>query len=73
MDNKITGELSDSQTPNIIPVDLNSILQENAQILSTWFYQMGNQIKAEKYAVIAQQFLNNIQEVHVSTNTRFYL
>lgn len=48
-----------------MPVDLNSILQKNAEILSTWFNKMGNKMKADKYCVIAQQFLKNIHEVKV--------
>lgn len=57
------GNLADIHTPDIIPVDLNSILQLNALTLSRWFEQMGNKNKAEKYRAIAQEFLYNIQEV----------
>lgn len=58
-----TGELPDVQTPNIVPVDLNSILCINALTLSKWFTQMGSHVKAEKYHKIHVQFLNNIENV----------
>lgn len=57
------GNLSDIQTSNIVPVDLNSFLHVNALTLSAWFSQMGNEAKANKYKNIANQFLQNIQEV----------
>lgn len=60
---KYTGKLSDTQTSNIVPVDLNSIIQMNAKIMCSWFEQIGNQSKADKYCKIAQQFLNNIRDV----------
>lgn len=59
----ITGNLSDTQTPNIIPVDLNSLLHLNALTLSTWFNQMGNKNKANEYKNIADELLKSIQEV----------
>ncbi|XP_022159968.1 trehalase-like [Myzus persicae] len=57
------GNLSDIQTANIVPVDLNSLLHVNALTLSTWFDQIGDKINAEKYKTIANEFLENIQEV----------
>ncbi|XP_025414013.1 trehalase-like isoform X2 [Sipha flava] len=57
------GQLPDIQTGSIIPVDLNSILQVNALMIGTWFDQMGNKSKADKYYRIADDFLNAIQEV----------
>ncbi|XP_050056696.1 trehalase-like isoform X2 [Aphis gossypii] len=56
-------QLSAVHTPSIVPVELNSILNQNARILSTWFGQIGNKYKATKYCVIAQEFLKGIQEV----------
>lgn len=57
------GQLSDIHTEDIIPVDLNSIIHVNALTLSTWFNQMGNKEKADKYDKIANDLLNAIQEV----------
>jgi len=57
--------LSDIQTQNIVAVDLNSILQINAMTLSTWFEQMGNKNKAEKYYSYAKDLLESIQEVRI--------
>lgn len=59
-------------TPSIVPVELNSILNQNARILSTWFGQIGNKYKATKYCVIAQEFLKGIQEVSKSSNDRIF-
>lgn len=59
-------------TPSIVPVELNSILNQNARILSTWFGQIGNKYKATKYCVIAQEFLKGIQEVSKSSNDNTY-
>lgn len=58
-----TGNSSDIQTSNIIPVDLNSFLHMNARTLSMWFRQMGNAEKSDKYEAIATQFLKNINDV----------
>ncbi|XP_060861354.1 trehalase-like isoform X2 [Metopolophium dirhodum] len=58
-----SGNLSDIQTANIVPVDLNSMLHVNALTLSTWFDQMGDEINSAKYRTIANEFLENIQEV----------
>lgn len=52
-----------------MPVDLNSILHVNALTLSTWFAQMGNKTKAEKYSKIAQEIQTNIQEVNIKNYT----
>lgn len=52
-----------------MPVDLNSILHVNALILSTWFAQMGNKTKAEKYSKIAEEIQTNIQEVNIKNYT----
>lgn len=60
---KCTGGLSDIQTPNIVPVDLNSIIQMNARIMCSWFEQIGDLDKAGKYCKIAKQYLINIREV----------
>ncbi|XP_050432885.1 trehalase-like isoform X2 [Adelges cooleyi] len=57
------GDLFDIHTPEIIPVDLNSILHVNALTLSTWFSQIGDIKRGEKYATIAGEFLKGIQEV----------
>lgn len=66
-----TGNLSDIHTQDIVPVDLNSILHVNALTLSTWFAQMGNKTKAEKYSKIALEIQTNIQEVNIKNNTLF--
>lgn len=57
--------MADVQTPNIVPVDLNSILHLNALTLSKWFEQMGNKTEADKYASIAKNLLYSIQEVRI--------
>jgi len=42
------------------------MLHVNALTLSTWFDQMGDEINSAKYRTIANEFLENIQEVRVS-------
>ncbi|XP_060862084.1 trehalase-like [Metopolophium dirhodum] len=56
-------QLSNVHVPSIVPVELNSILNQNARILSTWFGKIGNKYKSNKYCTVAQEFLNGIQEV----------
>lgn len=53
------------QTVNIVPVDLNNMLHVNALPLSTWFDQVEDEIIAAKYRTIANEFLENIQEVRI--------
>lgn len=62
------GPLSDIQTPSIVPVDLNSILQANALALSVWFRQTGMLDKANKYSAISTDLLTSIQDVMVENN-----
>ncbi|XP_025414011.1 trehalase-like isoform X2 [Sipha flava] len=57
------GTLSDVHTPNIVPVDLNSILHSNALILSSWFRLLNDYDKANKYNLIAENLVIGIQEV----------
>ncbi|XP_015377150.1 PREDICTED: trehalase-like [Diuraphis noxia] len=57
------GKLADIKTKFIVPVDLNSILQKNAALLSTWYSKMGDTAKAEKYHAISEKLLYSIQEV----------
>ncbi|XP_022159986.1 trehalase-like isoform X2 [Myzus persicae] len=57
------GVLTDIKTTHIIPVDLNSLLQKNALLLSSWYSKLGDTAKAEKYRVIAENLLYSIQEV----------
>lgn len=57
--------MSDVQTHNIIPVELNCILHVNALTLSTWFTQLGNKEKADKYYAIANEFETSIHEVRL--------
>lgn len=56
--------MTDIHTQQIIPVDLNSILQKNAALLGTWFGRMGNEWKAYHYNRIAEEYLTNIHEVN---------
>jgi len=65
---KHTDQLSNVHVPSIVPVELNSRLNQNARILSTWFGKIGNKYKSTKYCTIAEEFLNGIQEVSIVSN-----
>lgn len=57
------GNLTNTHTRAIVPVDLNSILHWNARLLAEWHVQLGNDDKAKYYATIADTWLDAIEEV----------
>lgn len=57
------GNLSDISTPQIVPVDLNSFLHSNAEILSEWFNKLGDPVKAKLYKTRAEALLDAISMV----------
>nr|QOU33638.1 trehalase [Diaphorina citri] len=57
------GGLKYIRTTSIIPVDLNAILQMNANYLSEWWLKFGNKDLSAKYKKIAYQLLEAIHEV----------
>uniref|UniRef100_A0A0C9RBN1 Trehalase n=1 Tax=Fopius arisanus TaxID=64838 RepID=A0A0C9RBN1_9HYME len=58
-----TGNLSDTSTRNIIPVDLNSLLERNARLLGQFNKLLGNGVKAKKWQDIARTYQRGIDEV----------
>uniref|UniRef100_A0A8D8Y4L3 Trehalase n=1 Tax=Cacopsylla melanoneura TaxID=428564 RepID=A0A8D8Y4L3_9HEMI len=57
------GNLHDIKTTQIVPVDLNAMLQKNAVYLSEWHLKLGNKDLSIKYKNIAREFNEAIQEV----------
>lgn len=58
-----TTGLQNISASNIIPVDLNAILQQNARLLSSYHYALGNLAKAQHYAKIAESWQEAIDNV----------
>ena len=56
-------DLLDIQTRHIIPVDLNSYLCKNAQILSKFYGLLGQESKAQEYERIFDKFTDSIDQV----------
>lgn len=57
------GNLTDTKTKNIIPVDLNAMLYWNAQILSNFSKKVGNHTKASYYSNKAMEILEGVTKV----------
>ncbi|XP_075230826.1 trehalase-like isoform X3 [Lycorma delicatula] len=57
------GTLSNVAAPQIVPVDLNSFLQLNAEILGDYYARMGNTNKAKEYFMKGKQLLDGITAV----------
>uniref|UniRef100_A0A1B6FTE3 Trehalase n=1 Tax=Cuerna arida TaxID=1464854 RepID=A0A1B6FTE3_9HEMI len=57
------GNLSDIDTPHIVPVDLNAFLQNNAQILSSLYAEIGNVAKSTHYKHRATKLLQAIEAI----------
>ncbi|XP_063971804.1 trehalase-like [Diachasmimorpha longicaudata] len=58
-----TGNLSDTSTRNVIPVDLNALLERNARLLAQFNKLLGNEVKAKKWLDIARTYQLGIDEV----------
>lgn len=63
-----SGNLSDIDTPHIIPVDLNAFLEHNARTLSSLHAALGNAGKATHYKMRANKLLKAIEAVSKYTN-----
>lgn len=63
LNNDVTGDLRDIDTPHIVPVDLNAFLEYNARVLSSFHVALGNLPKAAHYKFQAQQLLDGIEAV----------
>ncbi|KAK6644318.1 hypothetical protein RUM43_000585 [Polyplax serrata] len=57
------GNLTDTKTKYIVPVELNSILYWNAQLLSGFWEKLGNDSKASYYANKANEILEAVTKV----------
>ncbi|XP_043281522.1 trehalase-like isoform X2 [Venturia canescens] len=57
------GNLSQIETRNIIPVELNALLQKNARMLAKYNIMLGNDAKAKYYVSIAEEYQRGIDEV----------
>lgn len=57
------GDLSKTKTRSIIPVDLNSMMYWNANILSRFSKEMGLIKKAAKYSLEAKQWMEAVDKV----------
>lgn len=60
-------ELLDVQTGNILPVDLNSFLCRNAEIMQQLFIKVENFEKAEEYKKLREEFKEAIRAVMYNT------
>lgn len=58
-----SGNLTDTKTKYIVPVELNSILYWNAQLLSGFWEKLGNDSKASYYANKANEILEAVTKV----------
>lgn len=58
-----TGSLVDLKTRYIVPVELNSILYGNAVILSNFYRQLGDEVKANLYDDWATSFYDAVQDL----------
>ena len=54
-------DLKDVETGNVVPVDLNSFLCSNADILSKMFRQLENEEKAEYYQNVKTDLMQAIR------------
>ncbi|KAK9502441.1 hypothetical protein O3M35_011220 [Rhynocoris fuscipes] len=57
------GNISNIETQNIIPVDLNALLHKNFVLLSKWYEMFGNVIKSRKYKLLADELLLAIEKI----------
>lgn len=58
-----SGNLTNLKTSYIIPVDLNAIMYWNAKIMSEFFKELGNAEKEVKFAKIASDWLEAVNQV----------
>jgi len=61
--NKISGNISNTMTQHIIPVELNAILYWNAQLLSEFFNTLDMLNKTVEYGRLADLWLEAVQNV----------
>lgn len=59
----VVGSLISLNTPNILYVDLNSILHANAVVLSEWYRLLGNKPRSSYYKRVANKLLTAIDAV----------
>ena len=86
-DGTASEDILDIKTRHILPVDLNSYLCKNAQILSKFHNLLGHPQKASKYSRLFDKFADSIDEVmwdqdkgawfdyklhHMEKNLQFY-
>lgn len=62
-DGSNNGSLISLNTPNILYVDLNSILHANAVVLSEWYRLLGNKPRSSYYKRVANKLLTAIDAV----------
>lgn len=57
------GNLSQIETRNVIPVELNALLQRNARLLATFNDKVGNSARAKYFMDIAKEYQRAIDNV----------
>ncbi|XP_014241434.1 trehalase [Cimex lectularius] len=67
------GSLLDSKAKSIVPVDLNSILYKNADILADFHHILGNWDKEAQYRKIAAEWLTAVTKVLWNEQTGAWL
>ncbi|KAJ8664616.1 hypothetical protein QAD02_006278 [Eretmocerus hayati] len=60
-DGNQTFDLFHISTQNILPVDLNSFIEQNARILAKFYHHKNDTQKVEYYASVAQQYQSAIE------------
>ncbi|CAI6353272.1 unnamed protein product [Macrosiphum euphorbiae] len=59
----IGGKFKDTKTRSIVPVELNALIFWNSKILSNFYRELNNTIKALEYEVIAMEWTNAVTAV----------
>jgi alpha,alpha-trehalase len=59
----VVGTLANTETQNLIQVELNCILQANAVVLSEWYKYFGNEVRSHFYRGVANKLLIAIEKV----------
>ncbi|XP_014279134.1 trehalase isoform X2 [Halyomorpha halys] len=57
------GNLSNMQTHQIVPVDLNAFMHKNFSLLHIWYEKLRNKGMARKYKIMATELLTAIENV----------
>ncbi|CAH1391065.1 unnamed protein product [Nezara viridula] len=66
------GNLTDTMTQNIIPVDLNALLHRNFVILLEWYKILGDNEKIQKYTRLSESTLKAIEEILWNKEEEFW-